>query len=163
MTYLYDRGSGYVYVRSKSVFVIWGWGMIKKIIGVGIGIGMLAAVVAYFKVDKIDRKKVNDVAFEVVDEENIPVEIEEYIDGFGKEMRRGSYLCSDGLYIVVYYGEQTTDGYSIDVREIYESKDTVFIETVLMGPKSVKEIKEEASYPYVVIKIPVNDKKVVFI
>ena len=137
--------------------------MIKKIIGVGIVIGMLAAVLVYFKVDKIDRKKVNDVAFEVVEEENIPVEIEEYIDGFGKEMRRGSYLCSDELYIVVYYGEQSIDGYSIDVSKLYESKDAVFIETVLMGPKSSKEINEVKSYPYVVIKIPINDKKVVFI
>ena len=137
--------------------------MIKKMIGVGIVIGILVAVLVYFKVDKIDRKKINDVAFEVVEEENIPVEIEEYIDGFGKEMRRGSYLCSDELYIVVYYGEQTTDGYSIDVRKIYESKDSVFIETVLMGPKFSKEINKVKSYPYVVIKIPVNDKKVVFI
>ena len=137
--------------------------MVRKMIGVGMVIGILAAVVAYFKVDMIDGKKVSDVAFQVVEEENIPGEIEEYIAGFGKEMRRASYLCSDELYIVVYYGQQPTDGYSIEISKLYESENTIFVETVLMGPKSVKEIKEVTSYPYVVIKIPFSEKKVVFI
>ncbi len=137
--------------------------MVKKIVVGAVVVGLLVGVVAYFKVERMDRKKVRDIEFQVVEEENIPREVMDEIKGYGKELRRASYLCNGELYIVVYYGEQSTDGYSIEVSKLYESSDSVFVETVLMGPKSVKEINEVASYPYVVIKISVNDKNVVFI
>ena len=137
--------------------------MVKRIIVGAVVVGVVAGVVAYFKVDMIDGKRVNDVAFEVVEEENVPGEIRDEIKRFGKEVRRSSYICSDELYIVVYYGEQSTDGYSIEVNKLYESENAIFVETVLMGPKSYKEIKDVESYPYIVLKIPVSHKKVVFI
>ena len=137
--------------------------MVKKVIVGVIVIGVLVGLVVYFKVERVDRKKVRDVEFQVMEEENIPGEVMDEIEGYGREVRRASYLCSDELYIVVYYGEKDTDGYSIEVSKLYESSDAIFVETVLMGPKSVKEIKEVTSYPYIVIKIPINDKKVVFI
>lgn len=137
--------------------------MVKKIVTVVIVVGIVVGLVMYFKIEKIDKRSVGDVVYEIVEEENIPGEVMDEISGYGKEMRRASYLCSDEMYIVVYYGEQPTDGYSIEVSKVYESDDVVYIETVLMGPKSSKEINEVVSYPYVVIKIPVHDKKVVFI
>ena len=147
--------------------------MVKRSIIAVIVVGIVVGVVVFFKIEKCDSKSVGDVVYEVVEEEDIPREIMDEINGYkskmdeggdyGKGMRRASFLCSDEMYIVVFYGEQDTDGYSIEVRELYESKNAIFVETVLMGPKSVKEIKEVKSYPYIVIKIPVSEKQVVFI
>ena len=147
--------------------------MVKRVVVAVIVVGMIVGVAVFVKIEKIDRMCVGDVVYEVVEEEDIPREIMDEINGYkskmdedgdyGKGMRRASFLCSDEMYIVVFYGEQDTDGYSIEVSELYESKNAIFVETVLMGPKSVKEIKETKSYPYVVIKIPVSEKQVVFI
>ena len=137
--------------------------MVKRIVMVVIVVGIVVGVAVFFKIDKIDRDSVGDVVYEVVDEENIPGEIMDKINGYGKGMRRASFICSDEMYIVVYYGEQATDGYSIEVSKLYESENSIFLETVLMGPKSVKEVKAVKSYPYIVIRLPLSDKRVVFL
>ena len=101
--------------------------MVKRIVVGAVVVGMLVGVVAYFKVERVDRKKVRNVEFQVVEEENIPGEVMDEISGYGKELKWTSYLCSDEMYIVVYYGEQSTDGYSIEVNKLYESENAIFV------------------------------------
>ena len=126
-------------------------------------VGIVVGLAVFLKIDRIDKESVGDVAYEVAGEEDIPGEVMEEIRGYGKGMKRGSFLCNDKMYIVVYYGEQVSEGYSVKVNKLYESETAIFVETVLMGPASFKEAQGEVSYPYIVIRVPVSGKKVVFI
>lgn len=137
--------------------------MRRRIIVVGVWIVILIGIVAAIKLEAIDKKRVRDVSYEMVLPENIPEEIMGELQGFGKDVCRCSYICSDSLYIVVYYGEQVTDGYSVEINQLYESSNAIFVETTLKGPASYKDVKEEESYPYVVLKLKHSDKKVVFV
>ena len=135
----------------------------KRIVVVCVWVMILVGMLVCIKFEAIDKKRVRDTPYEVVLEENIPGEIMGELQGFGKGVCRCSYICSDNLYIVVYYGEQATDGYTVEINELYESSNAIFVETTLKGPTSYKDVKEEESYPYVVLKLKLSDKKVVFV
>jgi hypothetical protein len=101
--------------------------------------------------------------YKVLSEEEIPIEILEEIEKYKEESVQCSYICSDKLYIVVSYGMQDTSGYTVEVNDLYESSNAIFVKTTLKGPASLKEAKEEITYPYIVLRISLSDKKVVFI
>ena len=71
---------------------------------------------------------------------------------------------SDGnyKYIVVGYGRQQSGGYSVQVKEVYDTENTICVRTALVGPEEADAAKEQPSYPYIVIKIQNMDKTVVF-
>ena len=73
-----------------------------------------------------------------------------------------TYADNGSLYIAVGYGEQPTSGYSIEVKELYESKNAIYIHTNLIGPTNDERIVERKTYPYIVVKLEYLDKNVVF-
>ena len=113
-------------------------------------------------IEKIDTKMVNELQYEEVEEENIPEEVYEKIlrvyDSFGRFV----YICSDSLYIVVCYGAQPTEGYSIEVNQLYESSNAILVETTLKGPAGPDKPVQNITYPYIVLKLEKNEKIVVF-
>ena len=104
-------------------------------------------------IEKIDTKMVNELQYEVVEEENIPEEVYEKIlrvyDSFG----RFAYIC---------YGAQPTEGYSIEVNQLYESSNAIIVETTLKGPAGPDKPVQNITYPYIVLKLEKNEKIVVF-
>lgn len=112
--------------------------------------------------DNIDREKIRDLEYSVVPEEDIPEEIFEKIMKEYEDFGRSAYICSDKLYIVVCYGAQPTEGYSIEVDELYESSNAIIVETILKGPSRQEKTEEKISYPYIVLKLEKNEKTVVF-
>ena len=60
------------------------------------------------------------------------------------------------------YGTQQTNGYSISVEELYETRNAIYINTNLLGPAKGEAVSEVESYPYIVVKIDYLDKSVVF-
>lgn len=73
-----------------------------------------------------------------------------------------SYGDQGMLYIVRGYGEKDTEGYQAEVRELYETKNAIYIRTYLKGPKSEEEAKEKKTCPYVAVKMPYSAKKIRF-
>lgn len=112
--------------------------------------------------EDVDTKKLRDLEYTVVPEEEIPEEIFEKITKEYESFCRSAYICSDKLYIVVCYGAQPTEGYSIEVNKLYESSNAIIVETTLIGPPRQKEISHNISYPYIVLKLEKNEKTVVF-
>lgn len=137
--------------------------MRRRIVVVMVWVVILAGLLVCIKFEAVDKKRVRVLEYEVVLEENIPGEIMGELQGFSKSVCRCSYICSDSLYIVVYYGEQATDGYTVEINDLYESSNAIFVETTLKGPVSYKDVKEIETYPYVVLKVKLSEKKVVFI
>lgn len=111
---------------------------------------------------KDDTKKLRDVEFTVVNQDEIPEALKAQIEAGKKEEFKLTYGDSGYLYIARGYGERKTSGYSVEVAACYETKDLICMETELLGPPKEEEIKEQSTYPYVVIKTEYTDKNVAF-
>jgi len=110
----------------------------------------------------ISTKKLRDIDFTVVDEDDIPEALEEMIDEKEDKPFKLTYADNGELYIAVGYGEQPTTGYSIQVKELYESENAIYIHTNLIGPAKDEKIIERETKAYIVIKTEFIDKNVVF-
>ena len=133
----------------------------KKIISVILCICLISLFVGC-SAEKMSTKKLRDIDFTVVDEDNIPKELEEMIEEKEEQMFKLSYGDQGALYIAIGYGEQPASGYSIAVKELYETENAIYIHTNLIGPAKDEKIVERSTYPYIVVKLEYIDKNVVF-
>ena len=113
-------------------------------------------------VKKLATEKIRDIEFTVVEEKNIPEELMKIIEEKEKEVMKLTYADQGALYVVEGYGEQPTSGYSIVVKECFETKNAIYVHTNLMGPAKDEKIVEAKTDPYIVIKMEFLDKNVVF-
>ncbi|QUI21390.1 protease complex subunit PrcB family protein [Vallitalea pronyensis] len=113
---------------------------------------MLLMLTSCNKMKKQEDDKIKDLDFTVIDEVDIPDIIAEKIEESKKEAFKFSFSDGQYLYIVVGYGEQPTGGYSIQVKEVYETEDYVVIMTDLLGPSKDDNVTMSLTYPYIVIK-----------
>ena len=123
---------------------------------------ILVVLVTACSTQTISTEKLRDIDFTVVDEDDIPEPLEEMIDEREEKPFKLTYVDNGDLYIAVGYGEQPTTGYSIQVKELYESKNAIYIHTNLIGPAKDEKIIERETEPYIVIKTEYIDKNVVF-
>lgn len=107
-------------------------------------------------------KKLRDIEFTVVKDEEVPQELASMIAEKKKERMKLVYTDEAYLYIVEGYGTKPTSGYSVMADACYETENTVCFHSQLLGPKEGEKIFETESYPYVVIKIEKIEKHIVF-
>lgn len=107
-------------------------------------------------------EKIRDIDFTVVKEEDIPEELMSQIKEKETTPLKLTFADQGALYIAEGYGEQPTSGYSIEVKECFETKNAIYLHTNLLGPAKEERIVEKATYPYIVIKMEFIDKNVVF-
>lgn len=112
--------------------------------------------------EEISKNKLRDLDFTVVEQEDIPEELTKIIDEKKENPFKLSYANSNYLYIVEGYGKQQTGGYSIQINELYETDNAIYIHTTLLGPSKDEQIEQAITYPYVVAKIEFLEKNVVF-
>lgn len=106
--------------------------------------------------------KLSDLDFTVVSETNIQEDIKDLIEEKKEEPFQMTYSDGNYKYIVVGYGKQEGGGYSIQVNQVYDTENTICVQTTLLGPEEDEIQTGEPSYPYIVIKIENLDKTVVF-
>lgn len=119
------------------------------------------AVVSACGIEKVSHKKTNDVDFTVVAEIEMPNEVKQVIEERKETPFKVTYSDNQYTYIIVGYGKQKYEGYSIKVKELYETKNAICVKTEFSGPEEYTNTQVE-SYPYIVIKIEYTDKNVVF-
>lgn len=107
-------------------------------------------------------EKIRDIDFTVVKEEDIPEELMTQIKEKETTPLKLTFADQGALYIAEGYGEQPTSGYSIEVKECFETKNAIYLHTNLLGPAKEERIVEKVTYPYIVIKMEFIDKNVVF-
>lgn len=112
--------------------------------------------------EKLSTDKIRDIDFTVTEEESIPEELKAMIAEKEKEVFKLTYADQGALYIAKGYGEQPTSGYSIKVKDCYETKNAIYVHTNLIGPAKDEKIVDAKTYPYIVIKMEFIDKNVVF-
>ena len=109
-----------------------------------------------------DNKKLEDVEFTVLSEDEIPEELKTQIEEKKQEEFKLTYSDDANLYIARGYGKQESGGYSISVDELYFTENAVFMKTSLIGPSASEQVENSESFPYVVVKMELTDKNVVF-
>lgn len=107
-------------------------------------------------------QKVRDLEFTVVEREDEPEKLQDMIRENREEPFQIFYADQGVLYIAEGYGSQPTTGYSVEVRELYETEDAVRIRTNLLGPEKGEETKEITTYPYVAVQLEYIEKDVLF-
>ena len=97
-----------------------------------------------------------------IEEEDIPQSLREMIKGGEKKPFRITYSDQGFLYIAQGYEVQPTTGYSVEVKELYETETAVCIKTTLIGPKKGEEKEKAETYPYIVVQTEDVKKDVLF-
>lgn len=107
-------------------------------------------------------EKLRDLDFTVTDEVDAPEELRTMIDEAREKPYQMVYADQGVLWIAEGYGRKETTGYSVEIRELYETEDAVHIRTRLLGPGVQEEIKEAATYPCVIVQMDYIEKDVLF-
>lgn len=113
-------------------------------------------------VGKDSGDKVRDLEFTVTASEEVPEELQKLIDEKKAEAFKLTYTNDQGLYIAAGYGQQQSGGYSIAVKELYLTDNSIVFRAELMGPQKGEEGGNEPSYPYIVVKTELLDEPVIF-
>lgn len=107
--------------------------------------------------------KLKDLDFTVVGEGEQPDALKDIIAEKSKSAFQISYTIGEELYIAIGYGEQPSGGYSITVNAFYETPNSLFIDTTLLGPGSAENVTDTPTTPYIVIKTEnIADKPIEF-
>lgn len=109
-----------------------------------------------------EKEKLKDLEFTVISEDRLSDELKTIMDEKKVSPFNLTFHDEDFLYICIGYGEQKTGGYSIAVNELYLTKDSVFVDTNLLGPSAENKNNLTPTYPYIVLKTEFIDKPVVF-
>ena len=92
--------------------------------------------------------------------EDVPEELQKIIEEKKEAPFTLTYTDNECLYIVAGYGVQSTGGYSIEVPELYLTKENIVIDTNLIGP--TEKAVALKSYPYVVVMTEYRELPVLF-
>ena len=103
-----------------------------------------------------------EVEFVIVSEECIPEAVKTIIETRKEEEMKLTYVDGKERYVIIGYGKQNTGGYSIYVKDIYATENTLYVDTCLLGPSKNSKIKEAPSYPVIVLQISEMGIPVVF-
>lgn len=109
-----------------------------------------------------DTTKESDLEYEILAEEEYPKQVEEIINGSKVNNFRKTYDDGECMYLIIGYGAQPTSGYSIEIQEVYQSSNAIFITSMLKGPAHGEPVVEEENYPYIVVRIVHSEKPVVY-
>lgn len=107
-------------------------------------------------------EKLRDLEYTVMDKEEVPDELKSAIVENRETPFKLTYTDQGYLYIAEGYGPQQKSGYSVEVTQVYETENAVYIHTNLLGPEKGEKTKDAITYPYVVVKLKNIDKNVIF-
>lgn len=106
--------------------------------------------------------KVADLEYAIVEENELPEELAAMMEERKAADFKMTYETEDTLYIVHGYGEQETGGYSIRVKECYLTKNAIYFDTELIGPRKGEQVNKSPSYPYIVVRTEKREESVIF-
>ena len=94
-----------------------------------------------------DSEKLQDLEFSVVAEQETPVQLQDLIRQKRENPFKLTYADGQDMYIVVGEGPQKGGGYSVAVKELYLTENSVVIRTELTGPEKNEASGTDTSYP----------------
>jgi hypothetical protein len=119
---------------------------------------MLGGCVSHSQIAQTDRE---EMAYTVMDMEQLPAQLTELIEANRQKEIRMSYTSGEDLYLIRGYGEQQSSGCRIEVLECSQSEDDILLETQLIGPdKSGQETGDDSTCPVLVLRIDSSEKEI---
>ena len=100
--------------------------------------------------------------YTVMKEEDLPEKVKELIAQNQETEFQMTYQDAGYLYLLKGYGKQETGGYSIQIEDLSLWENAIHLQTVLIGPRDGEELKEEPSYPCLVVKMKYREEPVIF-
>lgn len=123
---------------------------------------LLAALLCACGKDGTQEKKVSDVDFTVVSPDDINEELMAHIEERKAEAFTLIYKDGENMFLTIGYGQQTSGGYSIKVNDLYLGETSICVSTSLEGPSQDAAAESAPSYPYIVLKMEMMDRPVIF-
>lgn len=121
----------------------------------------LATLTVGCGVSRISTKKEKDIDYTVMADNEIPEEVMSVIEEKKSMPFKVAYSDPENTYILIGYGKQDYKGYTINIEDIYETSNAIYVKTQFKGPDEYTNTQSE-TYPYIVIKIEYTDKNIVF-
>lgn len=106
--------------------------------------------------------KLENLEFTVVGERDTPEALQEMIRQKRENPFKLTYADGQDMYIVIGKGAQNGGGFSIAVRELYRTENSIVIKTELIGPEKGEETGSEKTYPVLIVKTGFYEEPVVF-
>jgi len=129
------------------------------------GFLLVSTITCLFTGCSLTKVKADDAVkpeYTVMKEEDFPEEIKDLLEENKEKEFQMTYQDGEYLYLLKGYGKQETGGYSIQIVDLSLWDNAIHLETTLIGPDREQEIKEEPSYPYIVIKMEYREEPVIF-
>ena len=95
----------------------------------------------------ISLEKEGNINFTLVQQGDIPEELQKLIAQKREEKFHLSYKDNGEMYICVGYGRQETGGYSGKVKEVYLTKNGICIDITIIEPPENNLVLKSPSYP----------------
>ena len=152
--------------REPFIFMFRRWRRPGRRFKAAVGIMMILAIgcIAFTgcRSEEKDSKKVEDLKFTVVGEQDVPQALRELIGKKKEKPFKLTYADGQDMYIVIGEGPQNGGGYSVAVKELYRTDNSVVIRTELMGPEKGEASGSDLSYPVLIVKTAFMEEPVVF-
>lgn len=122
----------------------------------------LAVVLAGCGKSSTEEKKIRDISYEVVAEQDIKGTMKALIEERKTLPFHMTFRDGDDFYVGIGYGEKETGGYSVSVDAVYQTNLGIRVETSIAGPEKSNHEKQIPSYPYIVIRMKNQKDTVIF-
>lgn len=114
------------------------------------------------KAEPGNMQKIKDLDFTVIDPDDAPQKLKDAMESRREKGFKLTYLDNDSLYIARGYTRQPSAGYHICVEQLYLTKNGIFFDACLYGPKQKDVISRTNVYPCIVVKLPRIEGIVIF-
>ncbi len=105
----------------------------------------------------------NDEGVEVILPDQLPAEVEEWIEDSRQEFAGQTYELEGVLYLLVTYGERPTGGYDVEITDIAVQDDKVVVTADFTEPAEDEMVTQALTYPYDLAMIEDPDLPVEFV
>ena len=143
---------------------LWKWTAKRVIPVLSVLMILVLGCIGFTGCDKEKRAedKLEDLAFTVVGERDVPQSLSELIGKKKEKEFKLTYADGQDMYIVIGAGSQEGGGFSISVKELYLTENSVVIRTELLGPEKGETSGTDISYPVLIVKTEFCEEPVVF-
>ncbi len=105
----------------------------------------------------------NDEGVEVTLPDQLPAEVEEWIEDSRQELAGQTYELEGVLYLLVTYGERPTGGYDVEITDIAVQDERVVVTAEFTEPAEDEMVTQALTYPYDLAMIEDPDLPVEFV
>lgn len=152
-----------IYIERKSGEVSRGVKMRKRrIFCLVMFVIFLLAALTGCQMEETTEKKIKDLDYTVCDESKLPEKLLDIIDEKKQEPFKLTYRTKDYLYIVVGYGAQDRADLNVVMKELYVTKNAIFVDTDMTSVEDKRLENNMVTYPWIAVKCELYDLEVTF-